>query len=187
MRYPVEETAERHRRLLDVASVLFRERGVEAVSVGEVMRAAGMTHGAFPSHFDSKGHLASAAIREAMDKSEAVLTDALADPATAKESFLRRYLGAEHRDHKGRGCPMAALAVEIGRREADRPALSRHVGRLIERAALGFRWGRRGAARDQAILMTAAIVGAVILARSVDDGALSDEILAATQRQLLSS
>ena len=185
VRYPAEETAERHWRLLDAASALFRERGVEAVTVSEVMRAAGMTHGAFPSHFASKDDLASAAIREAMGQSDGVLPEALADPATAKARFLGRYLSAAHRDGKGRGCPMTALAVEIGRREADRPAMSRHVGRLIERIVGGFRWNRRGPKRDQAILLTAAIVGAVILARSVDDGELSDEILAATRRQLL--
>lgn len=187
MRYPAEETAAKHRRLLDAASVLYRERGIDAVSISEVMRAAGMTHGAFPSHFGSKDELASAAIEAAMDQSDAALDTAFADPATAKAAFLERYLGVRHRDHRGTGCPMAALAIEIGRREADRPTLSRYVGRFFGRATDGFLWNRRGAKRDQAILMTAAMVGAVILARAVDDPELSDEILHATRRQLLAA
>ena len=125
MRYPAEETAAKHRRLLDAASILFRERGIDAVSVSEVMWAVGMTHGALPSHFGSKDELASAAIEAAMDQSNAALDGAFADPATAKAAFLERYLGARHRDHRGNGCPMSALAIEIGRRNADRPTLSR--------------------------------------------------------------
>jgi TetR/AcrR family transcriptional repressor of nem operon len=82
---------------------------------------------------------------------------------------------------------MVALAIEIGRGSRDRSALSRYISRLIDRVIPGFRWSGRSAKRDQAILMIAAMTGAVILARAVDDGKLSDEILAATQRQLLSS
>lgn len=186
MRYPPEETAAKHRRLLDVASTMIRERGIDGVSVHEVMKAAGMTHGAFYAHFDSKDDLASAAIQEAMAQSDAKVTDALADSATAKETFIATYLSDAHRDHCGQGCLMAALVAEIGRRERDKVALSRHIRRRIERIVAGFRWGNRGPKRDQAILMTAAMVGALILARSIDDRELSDEILAATKRQLLS-
>lgn len=186
MRYPAAETAAKHRRLLEVASSMIRSRGIEDVSVSEVMKAAGMTHGAFYSHFASKDDLATAAIQEAMAQKQALLSEALADPATAKQTFVEAYLSPAHRDNCGDGCPMAALAVEIGRRKADRPVLSRYLRDLIDRFAAGFRWTRRGAERDQAILMTAALLGAVILARAVDDEDLSDEILAATRRRLLS-
>ena len=187
MRYPAAETAAKHHRLLGVASSMIRERGIEGVSVSEVMKAAGMTHGAFYSHFSSKDDLATAAIQEAMDQKEALLSEVLADPATAKTKFVERYLSAAHRDDCGDGCPMAALAVEIGRRESDRPVLSHYLKGLIERFVSGFRWNQRAAKRDQAILMITAMLGAVILARSVDDPALSDEILAATKRQLLAA
>src|SRR5579864_9838166 len=62
MRYPVEETAAKHERIVKEASRLFRERGFENVSVGEVMKAAGLTHGAFYAHFDSKEELQAAAV-----------------------------------------------------------------------------------------------------------------------------
>ena len=149
MRYPAEETAEKHRRVLEAASVLFRERGIDAVSVSEVMKAAGLTHGAFYAHFTSKDDLASAAIRDAMAHSGGWLDDALDDPATAKATFLQRYLSARHRDGAGRGCPIAALAVEIGRREADRSAVSRYVGDLIGRGAAAGPGATRRCSRSQ--------------------------------------
>jgi TetR/AcrR family transcriptional repressor of nem operon len=69
MRYPAEETAERHRRILEVASVLFRERGFDGVSVGQVMKASGMTQGAFYHHFESKEALIEECLRDASAKS----------------------------------------------------------------------------------------------------------------------
>lgn len=185
MRYPPEETAAKHRRVLVLAAAMIRERGIDAVSVSEVMKAAGMTHGSFYSHFASKDELASAAIQEAMDQKEVLLSAALLDPPTAKKNFVEHYLSEAHRDDRADSCPMAALAVEIGRRNNDRSMLSRYLNGLLDRFVDGFRWGRRGAKRDQAILVTTAMLGAIVLARAVDDEKLSSEILAATKRQLL--
>jgi TetR/AcrR family transcriptional repressor of nem operon len=187
MRYPAEETAEKHERLINLAAGMFRERGIDAVSVSEVMKAAGMTHGAFYSHFESKDDLVSAAIREAMKQGNEALTSSMSDPASPKTAFLNSYLSIMHRDMIKEGCPMPALAIEIGRRCKDKTALGDHVRRLVDRAVASFRWSTRGSKRDQAILMTSAMVGAVILARAVDDPSLSEEILAATRRQLVAS
>lgn len=164
---------------------MFRERGIDAVSVSDVMQASGLTHGAFYAHFASKDALVTAAIKEAIDRSSAALAEALAHPSTAKATFLATYLSPDHRDGCAEGCPIPALAVEIGRRNSDRRTLASHIRGLIDRFVKGFRWKGHDPARDQAILMTAAMVGAVVLARAVDDEELSDEILAATRRQLL--
>lgn len=185
MRYPPEETAAKHQRVLSLAAAMIRERGIDAVSVSELMKGAGLTHGSFYSHFASKDDLASAALQEAMNQKAALLAQALADPASAKQKFVEQYLSATHRDERGDGCPMAALAVEVGRRGKDRSLLGGYLKGLLDRLTGGFRWGKRGSERDQAILLMSAMLGAVILARAVDDEALSDEILAATQRQLL--
>src|ERR1700751_3228225 len=69
MRYPVEETAAKHERIVKEASRLFRERGFENVSVGDVMKAAGLTHGAFYAHFASKEELEKAAVAYGQDLS----------------------------------------------------------------------------------------------------------------------
>jgi len=143
-----------------------------------------MTHGAFYSHFASKEDLASAAIQEAIEQSNTTLDQALADPIAPKEAYLDAYLSPEHRDRAQEGCPLAALAIEIGRRKTDTPLLADHVKALLRRVVAGFRWSVRGSERDQAILMTSAMVGAIILSRAVGDPDLSDEILAATRRQL---
>jgi TetR/AcrR family transcriptional regulator, transcriptional repressor for nem operon len=185
MRYPAADTAARHQKLLHAASRMFRERGVEDVSVSEVMKAAGLTHGAFYAHFDSKDALASAAMGMALENAAPDLSAADRDPDAAKRDYLDFYLGTGHRDDPGTGCPITALAGEIVRRDQDRPAFSRAVGRMVDGLARAFRWRNEQDARDQAILMTAAKVGAVILARTVDDPDLSAEILAATKRQLL--
>ena len=113
MRYPAKETAAKHEQIVKEASRLFRERGFENVSLGEVMKAAGLTHGAFYAHFDSKEELQAAAVAygikvslERMQRSKR---------KKSKESWADRYLSAWHRDNPGDGCTMAALAQEVAR------------------------------------------------------------------------
>jgi TetR/AcrR family transcriptional regulator, transcriptional repressor for nem operon len=113
MRYPAKETAVKHERMVKEASRLFRERGFEKVSVGEVMKAAGLTHGAFYAHFGSKEELKAAAVayglkvwlgRVQRSKSE-----------KGRESYSDRYLSRWHLDNPGQGCTAAALAQELAR------------------------------------------------------------------------
>src|SRR5271167_199774 len=113
MRYPVEETAAKHERIVKEASRLFRERGFENVSVGEVMKAAGLTHGAFYAHFRSKEELQAAAVAYGQE----VSLDRLqrSRRKKSKGSFTDAYLSPWHRDNPGDGCTMAALAQEVAR------------------------------------------------------------------------
>src|ERR1700757_4335823 len=113
MRYPVEETAAKHERIVKEAPRLFRERGFENVSVAEVMKAAGLTHGAFYAHFGSKEELQAAAIVYGQE----VSLDRLqrSKRKKSKGSFAERYLSRWHRDNPGDGCTMAALAQEVAR------------------------------------------------------------------------
>src|SRR5215472_9891190 len=113
MRYPVEETAAKHERIVKEASHLFRERGFENVSVGEVMKAAGLTHGAFYAHFASKEDLQAAAI--AYGQKVSLERVQRSKKRTAKGSFADRYLSPQHRDNPGDGCTMAALGQEVAR------------------------------------------------------------------------
>src|SRR5215469_8363969 len=110
MRYPVEETAAKHERIVKEASRLFRERGFENVSVAEVMKAAGLTHGAFYAHFDSKEELQAAAVAYG----QKVSLDRLqrSKNQKAKGLYADRYLSPWHRDNPADGCTMAALASE---------------------------------------------------------------------------
>src|SRR6516162_919953 len=113
MRYPAKETAAKHEQIVKEASRLFRERGFENVSLGEVMKAAGLTHGAFYAHFDSKEELQAAAVAYGQKVSLGRLQRSKGNKS--KGSYADRYLSRWHRDHPGDGCTMAALAQEVAR------------------------------------------------------------------------
>jgi TetR/AcrR family transcriptional repressor of nem operon len=173
MRYPATETAEKHRRILEAASKLFRERGFSGVSLGEIMKATGLTHGPFYNHFASKEALMSEAVAFASQQSNAgtELTPEW------RETFVRGYLSAAHRDAPGEGCLIAALAGEIGRAPAMKRSFTEHLSGLVERMAGSFAGTSRKKARARTIRTLASLVGAVVLARAVDDEAFSAEIL----------
>ena len=112
MRYPAAETAEKHERILNEASRLFREHGFSGVSVSEIMKATGLTHGPFYNHFDSKEALMADSVMHGM---EATLDGLEETEGSAKgwADYLKRYLSVSHRDACGAGCTMAALAAEV--------------------------------------------------------------------------
>ena len=175
MRYPARETAAKHERIVKEASRLFRERGFEHVTVGEVMKAAGLTHGAFYAHFGSKEDLERAAIAYGQELSAG---RARSDGATKKgrRAYADRYLSLRHRDNPGDGCSMAALGQEVAR---STPEIRTAFERGLEEILSGY-----GGDRKEAIFQTAALLGGVVLARAVQDSQLSDEILESVRRKL---
>ncbi|MEJ1975567.1 MAG: TetR/AcrR family transcriptional regulator [Acetobacteraceae bacterium] len=176
VRYPAAETAEKHERILSEASRLFRERGLAGVSVGDLMKAADLTHGSFYNHFDSKPSLVAECITHVC--ALAVGQIEAAKPTDAgKRAFVSKYLSLTARDEPGRACLMSSLGPEIARESAARPAMTRYVRTFIEKVASHFPWPAPADARRDAIRMTASLVGALVLARAVDDEALSKEIL----------
>ena len=175
MRYPVEETAAKHERIVREASRLFRERGFENVSLGEVMKAAGLTHGAFYAHFDSKEELQAAAV--AYGQKVSLGRAQRSNNKKSKRSFADRYLSRWHRDNPGDGCTMAALAQEVAR---STPELKAAFEQGLEEILPAI-----GGERKEAIFQVAAMIGGVILARAVQDPRLSDEILESVRKKLL--
>lgn len=176
MRYPPEETAEKHARILEQASILFRERGFSGVSLSEIMKATGLTHGAFYNHFESKEDLISESIEDASTK----LLDSMKESAPSGESMTRYvdgYLTEQHRDERGNGCLIAALGSEIAREPAAQPVFTRHVEGTLRGLAEPLVKAKKKNARRDAIHTLSSIVGAIILARAVDDPELSEEIL----------
>jgi TetR/AcrR family transcriptional repressor of nem operon len=174
MRYPVEETAAKHERIVKEASRLFRERGFENVSVGEVMKAAGLTHGAFYAHFGSKEELQAAAVAYGQKVSLGRLQGS--KRKRSKGSFTDRYLSRWHRDNPGDGCTMAALAQEVAR---SNPELKTAFEQGLENML-----SAEGGDRKGAIFRVAAMIGGVVLARAVHDPRLSDEILESVRQKL---
>jgi TetR/AcrR family transcriptional repressor of nem operon len=177
-------------RVVETAAGLLREKGFDRVSVADLMHAAGLTHGGFYNHFESKDDLEAAACAHVFDQSVAAVEAiaAMAEPgerAQAFDAYKRNYVSKKGRDASAARCPMVAFAGDVSRqspaiREEYASGLHRYLD-AFERAAAGRKSGRRKDARRQAIAQLAALAGALTLARSVAeaDPALSDEILEA--------
>jgi len=182
MRYPAAETAEKHQRILDEASRLFRERGFDGVSVSEIMKATGLTHGPFYNHFASKEALMAESVAHAAAASKAGAESARGSPE-AMIDYVQHYVSESHRDDPGHGCLMAALGSEVSRVPAVRAGFTDHVRASIANFSKHFPWPAKRHARRDSIRMLSAMVGAVTLARAVDDPALSEEILREVRSQ----
>lgn len=117
MRRSREEKAETHQAIVAKAAQLFRERGVEGTSVGDVMHASGMTHGGFYRHFESKEALLVAALKSAFDGMLDDLSAALATipPAEVRCRFVDGYLSSAMVANVADGCPVAALSIDAAR------------------------------------------------------------------------
>ena len=150
MRYPAKETAAKHERIVKEASRLFRERGFENVTVGEVMQAAGLTHGAFYAHFGSKQELEEAAVAYGQGLS-ADRARSYGATKSGRRAFADRYLSLWHRDNPGDGCTMAALAQEVAR---STPELKAAFEKGFEEIL-----SAQGGDRKEAIFQTAALLG----------------------------
>jgi len=175
MRYPARETAAKHDRIVKEASRLFRERGFEKVTVGEVMKAAGLTHGAFYAHFASKQELEKAAVAYGQDVS-ARRARSYGATKKGRKAYADRYLSPRHRDNPGDGCTMAALAQEVARSAPElKAAFERGFEEILSAG---------GGERKEAIFQAASLLGGVVLARAVQDPRLSDEILQSVRQKV---
>jgi TetR/AcrR family transcriptional regulator, transcriptional repressor for nem operon len=176
MRVTREQAAANRDRIVETASALFREHGFDGIGVADIMKAAGLTHGGFYGHFASKEKLAAEACGHAGPDSWASWMAAPPEQRLAR--IVRSYLTPRHRENRTGGCLFAALGSEVARQPRSvRRAFTDRVRAKIDilRRVVP---GRSAAARRGAAMATlAGLVGALILARAVDDPALSDEIL----------
>ena len=179
MRVTREQAAAHREKILDVAGTLFRERGFDGIGVADIMKRAGLTHGGFYGHFASKDDLAAEACARVLGRKG--WAERLAGtPHPSLGAVVRGYLSPRHRDDPGHGCLFAAVGSDTVRqprsvRRAFTEGLRARVDVLCRLLP-----GRSAAARREKALATwAGLVGAMILARAVDDPQLSDEILEA--------
>jgi TetR/AcrR family transcriptional repressor of nem operon len=174
MKVSREKMAVNRTRILEEAGRLFREKGFESVSVSEVMKAAGLTHGGFYGHFASKDDL----IAESLCH---MLATSLREPRDF-DRFADGYLSETHLANASTGCPTAALASETAHREpAARAAMTAGLSRQLDSLARTVPQTDASTARREAIGRWSAMVGAVILARASDDPALASELLRETR------
>jgi TetR/AcrR family transcriptional repressor of nem operon len=182
MRNTREGTAESRERILAAAARMFRSEGIGAVAVGDIMHAAGMTHGGFYKHFDSKEALAAEACAHALAETRERMRVRAeqAKPGQELKAIVDSYLSERHRDHPGHGCALAALGGEVGLGKGRaRKVLAE--GRASF-AALIARYWPGGEAEANASALVSSMIGAMISARIAgDDGG---EVLRAARREL---
>lgn len=185
------EQTDKNRLLIEAASArLFKERGINGVSVADIMASAGLTHGGFYGHFESKDELAAIACAQAFDESTErwrSLTQGGADEQARVDALAKHYLSASQRDDPGFGCTAAGLAVDVGREAGDKPirgAYTHGIKTMLDIVTSFSRNRRSKKARQRAIARLSMLVGALTLARAVRDDPLSDEILASVREFL---
>lgn len=180
MRVSREKAAQNRARIVEAASRLFRERGLSGVGVDALTEAAGLTHGSLYSQFGSKERLAVEAMGHALASSSARMKD-----ARTLQEYALRYLSPDHRDQCGEGCVVAALGGDMPRQGAAvRARFTDAVRGATERIARLSPNPATAHAEDEALADFATMVGALILARGVDDTDLSDRTLAAARHRL---
>ena len=185
MKVSREQAAQNRQRIVEMAGQLFRERGYNGIGVADLMKSAGLTHGGFYGNFKSKEDLLVEACQHALLGSKARFQRSIEDaatPADGLDAITAAYLSAEHCANPGDGCAMATLGPDVARLSGS----ARHaftagardqidvLAGLLQNSGQGM---DAAAGRRQAIEHTTAMIGAVVLARAVDDAALSDEIL----------
>lgn len=187
MRKSKAETAETRRRIVKAAAVEFRRNGIHATGVAEIMAAAGLTQGGFYRHFASKDQLVAEACAEAMSVAVSS-TQEVPGPSCGKlgpEAIVENFLSVEHPDNPLECCPLVGLGIELARADPDtRAAASQGFMSLVDSIASRYRRVTPEAARQRAMFVLSAMVGAVTMSRVVGDPALSAEILRATRTQL---
>lgn len=179
MKVSREQAAENRERVLEIASRLFRERGLDGIGVADLMKGAGLTHGGFYGQFASKEDLMAQACARALEGSLSKWRERIAaEPQNPLAAVAALYLSSTHCEQPGNGCALAALGPEAARHGAPvRHALTEGMRPFIELLG-GMVPGRSKAARREKALATfAGMVGAVVLARAMDDPAFAEEIL----------
>lgn len=181
MRVTQEKRAENRQKILESAGRLFRRDGPDAIGVADVTRDAGLTHGGFYGHFDSKEALFAAAAKASLIAAGERIEAAAAKGASWAQ-VVKGYLAPQHLDDCEHGCTIAALSGDVSRRPAEvQRTFAEGLSAYL--ATIGDVTG----SRQQALADTATMVGALVMARAVKSGnrQLCDEILAAARTQLL--
>lgn len=181
MKVSKEQAAENRERVVQTAAKLFRERGYNGIGVADLMKSAGLTHGGFYGNFGSKEALMAEAASLAVNTSLAEWDKKVArHPDAPLDAITRAYLSTAHRDHPGQGCTIAALGADVARLSPEvRAAMTDGVARQIDKLAALMPDGSADQKRQDALATYAAMVGALVISRSVSDEALSEEVLAA--------
>lgn len=176
MGHSQKEKEKNHRQIVEIAARKMRESGTEGPGVAEIMQEAGLTHGGFYKHFDSRDDLVTEAVESAIGQAREGYRETVEGAEDPLAAFADWYLSPRHRDDPGSGCAVVALGADAARadervRAAYRDQVETYIANMEELLGGGED------ARRQAIAAVTSMVGAVLISRAVGDEALSEEIL----------
>jgi TetR/AcrR family transcriptional regulator, transcriptional repressor for nem operon len=189
VRLTSEQAKQNRQLILETASRMFRLRGMENVSVADIMKQSGFTHGGFYNHFKSKEELAAEAVARAFEKSAHGLSEKFGSarsPQKAFEIVIAEYLSPAYRDSSTGGCPASALPADAARNgKGVQTAFAEGVESYLGIFAAGMD-GSKHEAREKAIALLSGLVGALMLSRAVkkSNRKLSDELLCSARKHL---
>jgi len=176
---------EHHEEIVGVAAMRFREVGVDRVGVADLMHDAGLTHGGFYRHFESRDELVAEAVERALHDGGQAMAAVAESPHDPLAAVIDAYLSISHRDNLGTSCAVTTLAGDVARSNPRvRAAYTDQVGVYIDMLAGLLGPGPAGTRRSKAITALSTLVGAVSMARAVSGDELSREILASAASEL---
>lgn len=177
-----------HERIVAVAARAIRRSGYDGTGVADIMKEAGLTHGAFYAHFASREAMLAEAAAKACVESAGFVAEVVArvPPGSALASLLAAYLSKEHAAGVDVGCPLAALGSETFRQAPEvRRVATRHIKEMVDLLARQSPdWGSPSA-HERALVTISAMVGALMLSRAVDEPALAEGLREAALKHLV--
>ncbi|WP_166224498.1 TetR/AcrR family transcriptional regulator [Pseudomonas atagonensis] len=180
MRYSQDHKAQTHQRIIKEASARFRKDGIGATGLQPLMKALGLTHGGFYSHFKSKDDLVEKALQEAGNQLDAHCAMLFSEERPL-EAFIDSYLSEWHHTSPHEGCPLPTMSSELGLRGQPSPTTDTVLNNRLEQVEHSL---EGESAADRSIVIMATLVGALVLARSVENPELAQRVLDVTRRSL---
>ncbi len=190
MPYSVKHKQATRERIVNSARRLFNRKGFTEVTIDEIMKHAGLTRGGFYKHFDTKDQLYAHAVRQFLcldspERWQRKHVDSCAEGPTFARMIVNAYLSREHLDDRGGSCPVVALPSDVARGgKAVKAAFRQVLDKMVEIFAASLKGPQ---AREEALALVAMCVGAMVVARAVDDSRLADEFRAAARNSLLTT
>jgi TetR/AcrR family transcriptional repressor of nem operon len=183
LRKSKQEAAETRKRIVTAASKEFRKNGIVATGLSDLMAAAGLTHGGFYKHFESKDQLIAEACADAVRSSIETMRGNVSKGTGATATS---YLSTAHRDDPSDGCPLSAIGSELGRCDGKtRAAATDGFLQFVDVVAGQFRKTTPDVARRRALVAVSTMIGAMTMSRIVTDPDLSEEILRSAEESII--
>ncbi|WP_421527252.1 TetR/AcrR family transcriptional regulator [Pseudomonas brenneri] len=183
MRYSQDHKAQTHQRIIKEASVRFRRDGIGATGLQPLMKALNLTHGGFYAHFKSKDELVEKALQAAAAELDAHC-EMLFSQERPLEAFIDSYLSEWHHTSPDQGCPLPTMSSELGQRRQQSPTTDTVLDARLKQIKTAL---ASPSADEQSLVIMSTLVGALVLARSVDNPELATRILDVVRESLKTS